>query len=70
LLVRIEGQKKGSGEAVPQASRAASSDEDDLFEDWILNPGAGRVLRLRMRHIRIFGSWFWPFWAIVESHGI
>ena len=62
LLVRIEGKKTGSGNP-PRASKAATDDEENLLnEEWFWIPTPGRILRIRIRHFGMFGSWFWPLW--------
>lgn len=65
ILARIEGKDKASAEK-PQPPKATSDDE----EDWFWDPSSGRFLRLRIRHLKLFDSWFWPFWRFVESHDI
>ena len=59
ILARIGGGKTGSGDP-PKASKATGDEENLLNEEWFWIPAPGRVLRLRIRHFRMFGSWFWP----------
>jgi hypothetical protein len=69
ILARIEGKKNGSGEPA-RASRAARGDEESpSSEEWLWIPTNGRVLRVRVRHFRMFGSWFWPLWEIGNEVG-
>ena len=63
ILARIEGEKIGSGNP-PRASTAATDEENLLNEEWFWIPTPGRILRIRIRHIGMFGSWFWPLWEI------
>jgi hypothetical protein len=66
ILARIEGNNKASDEKPPRLLDAASDDE----ESWFRDPGSGRVYRIRIRHLRFFDSWFWPFWGLAQSHDI
>ena len=67
ILARIEGKKTGSGER-PKASKPAAGDEENLLEvEWTSIPTPGRVLRIRIRHLGISGSWFWPRWEIASE---
>jgi len=60
ILGRIEGKKIGSG-SPPRASTAATDDEENLLnEEWFWIQTPGRILRIRIRHFGMFGSWFWP----------
>jgi len=62
ILARIEGKKSGSGNP-PRASKAATDDEENLLnEEWFWIPTPGKILRIRIRHFGMFGSWFWPLW--------
>lgn len=64
ILARIEGKKIGSGNPL-KASKAATDDEENLLnEEWFWIPTPGRILRIRIRHFGMFGSWFWPLWEI------
>ena len=64
ILARIEGKKTGSGEP-SRALKAATDDEEKFLDDeWFWIPTPGRILRVRIRHFRMFGSWFWPLWEI------
>lgn len=64
ILARIEGKNKGVGEG-PGASKGAAVDEENPSnEEWFWVPTPGRVLWVRIRHFRMFGSWFWPLWEI------
>lgn len=66
ILTRIEEKDKASGEKPTPALKVPSGDEDP----WFWDPSSGRILRMRLRHLRFFDSWFWPFWGLVESHEI
>src|ERR1043165_5205782 len=48
ILSRIEGKKKASGDKPTPPLKAASDDE----EHWFRDPSSGRVLRIRLRHLR------------------
>jgi len=66
ILTRIEGKDKASEEKPTPPLKAGSDDEEYRFWD----PSSGRILRIRLRHLKFLDSWFWPFWGLVESHEI
>ncbi len=61
ILARLEGKKTGSGER-PMPLKAATGDKEDDLADWFWIPTPGRILRIRIRHFGMFGSWIWPLW--------
>lgn len=64
ILARIEGKKNGSSER-SRASRGSNRNEENHLDgEWFWMPTPGRILRIRIRHFGMFGSWFWPHWEI------
>lgn len=64
ILARIEGRESDFGDSTRASKATPGSEGKALEEEWLWIPTAGRTLRIRISHLRVFGSWFWPLWEI------
>jgi len=69
VLARLPGKKEAAPGKRPPAKKAATDDEDQLFERWFQDPSSGRMFRVRFKHLSLFDSWFWPFWGAPGNSG-